>query len=51
MSMLIQAFSFIGIMIVSVFIALAMIDSLFGVTAILCLVCTFVAEATEGTLG
>jgi hypothetical protein len=43
--MLIQMFSFAGIMMSSVFIALAMIDPLFGLTAIVSLVFTFVGSA------
>lgn len=43
--MFIQLYSFAGIVATSIFIAKAMIDPLFGLTALLCLVVTFVGSA------
>lgn len=43
--MLLQMFSFAGIIAASMLIALAMIDPLFGLTAIVSLVFTFVGSA------
>ena len=42
-----QAFSLLGILMISLFIALAMIDAFFGYVAICCLICSFVATATD----